>query len=251
MSSSSHVTDLLPAYALDCLDDEDLLLVAEHVSSCEQCQAELQSFQSVVDQLAFLAPEASPSADLKDRFMSRLHADLSQPVIDLPKRRVPWWNTLGRMLQRTAPAWGTVCLLIAIGLGTKSWTLWRQLHPPVNEGMAEHDHMGEMFDVVRLGCTPEAPDAAGELMIGKDGRYAVLVVVGLPPLQPGYMYQLWAVDSEQRKSSDMFEVTSHGYGSMTISIPQALLGYSQFIVTVEPAAGSPIPSGARVLETRI
>ena len=49
----------------------------------------------------------------------------------------------------------------------------------------------------------------------------------------------------------MFTVTSDGYGSMTVSIPQSLLGDSQFDVTIEPAEGSPQPTGAKVLETRV
>ena len=53
------------------------------------------------------------------------------------------------------------------------------------------------------------------------------------------------------ESGGMFTVTSYGYGSMRISIPQALVGYSQFDVTVEPSEGSPQPTGTKVLQTRI
>jgi hypothetical protein len=88
-------------------------------------------------------------------------------------------------------------------------------------------------------------------MIGKDRQYALLVVVGLPTPEPGYMYQLWVVRNGQRESGGMFTVTSDGYGSMTISVPQSLSGYSQFDVTIEPSKGSPQPTGAKVLETRV
>ncbi len=251
MSMSSHVTDLLPAYALDCLDDEDLILASEHMVVCEQCRAELQSFQAVVDQLAFIAPEATPSDGLKERIMSSLQPE--KEFMPAPKRRnrVPWWQGLGMMVRRTAPAWGLVCFLFAVGLGLGSWNFWQQLHPQPTGDMAEHDHMGEMFEVVNLGCTPQAPDAAGELMISKDGQFALLVVVGLPAPKPGQMYQLWVVRDGQPESSGMFTVTPNGYGSMTISIPHTLAGHSQFDVTIEPAHGSPSPTGPKVLETRI
>ena len=251
MNTSSHVKDLLPAYALDCLDDEESILVSEHLVTCEQCQTELQSFQTVVDQLGFVAPEATPSADLKDRIMSHLQSETPPTPAKEKKSHVPWWQGLGIMLRRTAPAWGLVCFLLAVGLGMSSWNLWQQLHPQPDGDMGEHDHVEEMFEVVKLGCTQEAPDAAGHLMIGKDGQYALLVVVGLPAPEPGYMYQLWAVRDGQRESGGMFTVTSYGYGSMTISIPQTLVGYSQFDVTIEPSEGSPQPTGAKVLETRI
>ena len=251
MSTHSHIIDLLPAYALDCLDEEDSILVSEHLVVCEQCRTELQSFQSVVDQLAFVAPEATPSDDLRDRIMGSLPLESPATQLKNQKSRVSWWKKLGFVLKRTAPAWGLVCLVCAIGLGMSSWNFWQQLHPQPPPEMGEHDHMAQMFEVVKLGCTPEAPDAAGELMISKDGHFALLVVVGLPAPEPGRMYQLWAVRNGQRASGGMFTVTSNGYGSMTISIPQELIGYSQFDVTIEPSHGSSIPTGPRVLETRI
>ena len=131
-----------------------------------------------------------------------------------------------------------------------TWSLWRQIHPQTEDGMGDHAHMAEAFEVVKLGCTPAVPNAAGELMISKDGQFALLVVIGLPILDPDYKYQLWLVRDGQRTSGGMFTVTSGGYGSMTLSLPQSLSGYSHFDVTIEPADGSPVPTGDTVLETR-
>lgn len=245
-----HVIDLLPAYALDCLDEEDSVLVSEHLTVCEQCRAELLSFQAVVDQLALAAPEATPSAGLKDRIMTRLQPETHSPREEEDDVQLPWWQRLTIVFRRTAPVWGLTCLLVAVILGISTWRLWQQIHPQPEDDMGDHAHMEEAFEVVKLGCTPAVPNAAGELMISKDGRFALLVVVGLPVLEPGYKYQLWLARDGQRTSGGMFTVTSDGYGSMTISLPQSLSGYLHFDVTIEPAEGSPVPTGETVLETR-
>jgi hypothetical protein len=245
-----HVTDLLPAYALDCLDEEDFIMVSEHLTICEQCRTELQSFQAIADQLVLLAPEATPSSDLKDRIMSHLQPaqhSLQEKEVDV---RSTWWQGLIILFKQTAPVWGLACLLLAVGLGMSTWKFWQQLHPQSEGDMGDHAHMEQALEVVKLGCTPEVPNAAGELMISKDGQFALLIVVGLPIPEPGYMYQLWGVRNGQRESGGMFTVTSNGYGSMTISIPKMLSGYSHFDVTIEPAEGSPVPTGETVLVTR-
>jgi anti-sigma-K factor RskA len=117
--------------------------------------------------------------------------------------------------------------------------------------MGAHDHMEQAFEVVRLRCTQAVPNATGQIMISKDGRFALLVVMGLPVLDPEYKYQLWLVRDGQRTSGGMFTVTSEGYGSMTISLPQSLSDYSYFDITIEPAEGSPEPTGEKVLVARV
>ena len=67
MSVEVHVSEFLPAYALDCLDPDERMQVARHVAVCSACQAELRSYESVTGQLALVAPEALPSPELKER----------------------------------------------------------------------------------------------------------------------------------------------------------------------------------------
>ena len=47
----THILELLPAYALDSLDEQDLIQVSEHLAGCAMCRAELQVFQPIVEQL--------------------------------------------------------------------------------------------------------------------------------------------------------------------------------------------------------
>jgi anti-sigma-K factor RskA len=67
----------------------------------------------------------------------------------------------------------------------------------------------------------------------------------LEPLGPDQQYQLWLI-KDGRISGGVFDVGDDGYGSLTVRAPDPLDSYT-FGVTVEPAGGSPGPTGPRVL----
>jgi len=246
MSIHNYVTDLLPAYALDCLDEEEFVSVSEHLVICEQCRTELHSFQAVADQLALAAPEATPSTEVKDRIMARVQPKKTRSLREKTPR-LPWLQRLAALIQHSAPVWGLASLLLVVVLGTSTWMLWQQTHP---QPMGTHSPT-DAFQVVRLYCTKAAPNATGQIMISKDGQFASLLTGGLPIPEPDSKYQLWLIQDGQRISGGMFSVTRDGYGSMAISVPQSLSDYSSFDITIEPAAGSPEPTGEIVLEARL
>jgi anti-sigma-K factor RskA len=101
--------------------------------------------------------------------------------------------------------------------------------------------------VVALAGTEAAPAATGTIVISGDGEYGTLVVDGLPPLDAARQYQLWLIEDGQRTSGGVFSVSSEGYGAMEIASPEPLSRYSAFGITVEPAGGSPGPTGDKVL----
>ncbi len=72
MTTASHVTEYVPAFALDCLDAEESRQVCEHLKCCPACRAELESYLAVVDQLALAAPDVEPPANVRQRLMDCL-----------------------------------------------------------------------------------------------------------------------------------------------------------------------------------
>ena len=67
---TEHIAELLPDYVLGCIDEEDTARVYRHLQVCSDCQAELQAYEVVVDQLALAACDAAPPPALKDRLMT-------------------------------------------------------------------------------------------------------------------------------------------------------------------------------------
>ncbi len=236
MAAENHVTELLPAYAIGCLDQDEVALVAQHLATCAVCRAEWRAHQAVAAQLALAAPDAAPSPDLKRRLMARVQP--SRPAV--PPAEESWRQRLAQRLQPAWPVLGLAALLVIAVLTVSNILLWQQLNAPQPTPQA--------LRTIHLVGTDAAPDALATIVVSADGRNGVLAVDGLPSLDAQHQYQLWLINSAgQRTSGAIFSVDEEGYGTATIEAPQPLLTYPAFGVTVEPFGGSPGPTGAKVL----
>lgn len=101
--------------------------------------------------------------------------------------------------------------------------------------------------VINLAGTDSAPGAVGMIVISKDGAQGTLVVDHLPALASDHQYQLWLNKDGKRVSGGVFSVDQAGYASLWVWSPSPLAGYTSFGITVEPAGGSPGPTGQKVL----
>jgi anti-sigma-K factor RskA len=132
-----------------------------------------------------------------------------------------------------------VSLLLILALGVQNLMLRQEPDEPqmTSGGMR----------IVTLRGTEAAPDATGTLVISTDGEHGTLVVDSLPPLDPTLQYQLWLIKDEQRTDGGVFSVNDEGYGAMWIYTHEPLASYPAFGITIEPAGGSPGPTGEKVL----
>jgi len=258
-----HVLSLLPAYALGILDEEESVEVSQHVASCPACRAEFQCYLAVVDQLALAAPDAAPPARLKQRLVQRVELLRPAPAQLPPPARLPWraplpcgvpllrwrrpegvravqgWRHLSALFRRAAPVWGLASLALIVALATSTIWLWQRANPRV--------HSVAGMQVVALVPTDAARGASGTLVISGDGDYGALVVDGLPPLDAAYQYQVWLIRDGQHTSGGVFSVNPHGYAAIEVMAPEPLASYPAFGITIEPAGGSPGPTGDKVL----
>jgi len=234
MSDELHVTDLLPAFALDILTEEETAQVGEHLATCRVCQAELRAYQKVADELPLALTPTAPPPKLKDQLMRDIHS--RQQPVKASSRPAPWQPLLG-LLKRSAPAWG-LALIVLLALG--NWLLWNRLNQVNSRNPTP-------LRVVALLNTKDAPLARGTLIISQDGGYGTLVVDNLLVLGEDHQYQLWLIHDGKRDSGGVFSVNSDGYASLQIDAPQPLIQYQAIGITVEPAGGSPGPTGVKVL----
>jgi anti-sigma-K factor RskA len=235
---AQHVTELIPAYVLGCLDTSDAELVERHLATCPVCQAEVESYRPIAAQIALAGPLATPPPELRTRLMARIApAPTAQPTPRMPAR-LTWSQRLAAFTQRIAPVWTPVSLLLIVALLASNLLLWRtSARAPAAVDLV----------TVQMTGTEEAPGARGVLSAPTAGQSGVLVVQGLPPLDPAQQYQLWLVQDGQRTNGGVFSVDDAGFGQLRIEAPQPLTAYGAFGVTIEPAGGSPGPTGARVL----
>lgn len=247
MSHDTHVSELLPGYALGCLDAAETESVACHLTHCAQCRAELEAFQAVADQLGFAVPDASASSGLKSRILSRIQPEKHiKPAPSLLKRERPdnAWQQILRIFRPAAPVWAITSIFIIVALAAGNWTLWQRLHS------LEHEYRIQGFQKVTLQCTHVVPEAVGQILISEDGNVGTLIVAHLPGLDPEYRYQIWLVVNGQQIPGETFMVNRNGYGAVKLLAPQSLLD-CEFEITIEPENGSPEPTGQTVLKTMV
>lgn len=220
--------DLLSAYALGSLEPDEAATVARHVATCPRCQAELADYEDVLAALATAVPDVTPSADLEDRLMARIQTQPKTTVSPTPSR---WQKFIAALQQqpRWQPAFALILLLALIG----TYLFWPQ--PAVVE--------------FTLSPAAAAPAATGTL--SADGEMLTLTVAGLPVLPPEQQYQLWLVNQDgedtQREGGAVFSVDENGAATVPVTAKRPLTDYSAFGITIEPAGGSPGPTGDRVL----
>ncbi len=272
-----HVTDLLPGYALGCLDEEDLLKVARHLPQCAACRNELSTYWAAADQLALAAPLHTPPPDLKNRMLQRVEQAAQQaaapdalvkppfsarsPVAQKPSPassingmqdghlpgRVRGWQAGGLLAALRSIfsnpvrlAIGVLVLLVAF-MGVSNYLLWQRVN-----SLQARVPQGNLM-VVHMEGTNNAPQAQGYLMVFPNEQYGTLVVENTPPLQRGYQYQLWLVRDGKRTNGGVFSVSDEGYGTLEVVADVPLVTFQSFGITIEPQGGSPGPTGKKVL----
>lgn len=230
------IIELLPAYALGCLDEDEMILVAEYLAHSPAGRAELQTIQAVADRLALAAPEATPPAALKQRLFERLQ--LSPPP-DPVRSPLSWWPKLRRSVRYPAPrsVWSLAIGLLLLLLVAGALLLWPRPGPTVPAPM----------QALPLAATGRVPAASGFLLISADGLSGAVVVDELPMLEPEQEYQLWLLGADHPAAAALFSVDELGYGGSRVQAPRPIFDYSSAEITIEPAGGSDYPTGEAVL----
>jgi len=238
MQQTKHQTiiDLLPAYALNTLDVEEAEMVAGHLASCADCRAELAAFEGVVDVLPLAAADMEPSPALKGRLMHQIRmTPQDETAVSFPTTPPTIWQQFIHSLSDliAGPRWQPLAVLAVLVLLIGAFFIWQRANSPTTQFV--------------LTATEAAPGAQGVIEVMGNGRQATLSVTGLPELDPAYQYQLWLIQDGQRTSGGVFSVQADGTQTITIGAPQPLPDYAAFGITIEPAGGSPGPTGERVL----
>jgi anti-sigma factor RsiW len=165
MDFEEHVTDLLPAFALRCLDEAEAGRVEKHLATCQTCSEELRTYQLVADQLPLAVPMVAPPERVKRALMERIES--SPPHAVSTPRRSGWWQTFSAWARQISPAWSLASMALVLLLVTSNLLLWRRVNP-LSERQAS-------MQVVNLKGTNAAPAATAIIVISMDGQHGTLV----------------------------------------------------------------------------
>ena len=236
--------DLLGAYVLGALSLEEHQRVESHLKSCKRCQDNVASYQLVVEGLLHAANPKRPPKSLRNQ----LHRQIGQPI------ETPRWR---RAVQRVpATAFGLALGLIILASINIGILLQAQRLLDRGQDAAAQQRAGQT--AMAIASYPSSQVASieedglrGTFVYDPDLPLGVMYVWGLQPPSEDQAYQAWLVDAQgQRLSGGLLTFSEDpGFGWLLIEAPTPMSEFISLGVTLEPAGGSPAPTGPRILGT--
>jgi anti-sigma-K factor RskA len=233
VTEHKEIGDLLPGYALGCLDAEEERAAREHLAGCAQCREELASLQGIVGGLASSVPATPPPAHLEGRIMAAAEKARSAPRPKLVRLR-------GR--PRSVSRFAVAAAAAIVILGAGNILQWQGSRP----SSAPAASKGLM--TLALAGRGAGAGSFGTVVLDPEDNEGVLAVRGLASLDPSRRYQLWLAKDGLRASGGSFSVDARGYGSLLLDVPAEFRNFNAFLITVEPARGSAAPTSEPVME---
>jgi anti-sigma-K factor RskA len=231
--TNNDIHHLAAAYALDALDPAERAEFEAHYPSCDVCRTDVFGFRATLTEVAAANPVA-PSADVKARVMQQvaqtrqLSPLLPEGVVDLAqRRRRASFSTL-------AAAAAAVVLLV----GAASFFVGRTTSGG-EQFAADVEQILERPDgrVVTL----DGPGSGQFKIVWSDGADQALVIADdLPDPGPGMAYELWLIDGAGPQPLGLLDPASSGSVRRALTLDGTPV---QWGVTIEPASGSPAPTG--------
>ena len=238
-----YYQDLLGAYALGAVTEEEWRAVAAHAVACEACRAEVARLRAAAQALPLAVEDREPPPALRDRIQAAVLRDLAdadRPVaaprpLPAPRREeeragVPAPLPGPRFGRRFVTPWAAAALLLAFSLGMLTWNV--RLHQALGQQ--------EVVETIALQPAEAAAGAAARLTYLEDRRVMIVSVRNLPPLSPGQVYQLWLLRDDAPVPAGIF-----AQPTAECAVAADPAEYQAVAITVEPGPwGSPSPSGA-------
>jgi anti-sigma-K factor RskA len=225
------VDELGAAFALGALEPDEVRAVRDHLATCTEPHAELQSLLGADAVLAMSLEPVEPSPALRERVMASIERTAQErapavrpPAAEEPPRRGGWLDWLSPRVARPL-AIAAVAALLAVG----AWgvTLQGQL--------AERDRaLRAVADAIAEGETAfRVEGSAGRgYVVDTPGSGAALVVADLAALPADRIYELWLLDAAGTPVAvGTFRPTDAEVA--VVSLERDLAGYMTFAVTVE------------------
>ena len=249
------IDEMLPAYAVNGLDEADRALVEAHLLSCDR-HADSAVWGAVALRLADLAPAIAPPEGLRARILAIPHAaadpvattepivtdetaapvEVVAPVVMASETRVPTTRSEDSDRSSRTPTpirsfrmpYALAAAFAGLAVFFAGWT-----------ALLLTGDSGSGTQAALVASTAEGGIEARASYIG-DEQVALVRFDGLPPLPAGSDYQLWAIGPGAAPTPAGILNTDGGRALSSVA-GQFESGWT-FAVTVEPEGGSPAPT---------
>ncbi len=258
-ATDPRILDLLPAYVLGALEEEDRRAVdAALVADDPDLDRELRSWTGQLEALAATVPSVEPSALVRARVLSATGG----PTRAGGETRRSWLlaasvalavlgGWLGLENVRLRERLATV-VAERDGLAERQTSLARDLESTRQEleraVMAGRIVGAPGTRAVVLAGLGSLPGASGHAYHDPGTRQAVFYAADLPRLAADQDYQLWFIAEGVPVSAGVFEVDEAGRALHLVADVAAPESIQAWAVTVEPVGGVEQPTGEMVLK---
>jgi anti-sigma-K factor RskA len=256
-----QIEELLPFYALDAVTEEERKLVEEYLAAHPEARRQVEEMRVTASELPLSVAPVEPPPSAKKALMSRVAADArererssarARPAVESqPSRRVARFENFFRAFSLAAAA---IAILWVIILNVQVARLQNEISALNNRLAAQSESLDRVIAnlpqtnpssviTVSLKGTEVQPQVQGQLIVDPDSQSAVLVISGLPELEPGRTYQVWLIDGGAPVSAGLLAVDENGQAVFIITSEAAIGSFNSLGISIEPEGGSAAPTG--------
>ena len=226
----AEAEELLGAYALDALPEDETRRVEEHLRTCAEHRALATELRRTSILLPLTVDEGNPSPDLRARIVEAVKATPAQPApraepvaagreargtAVMPLRGISRLSSWAARSSRLAVA-AAVALALGIG-GLIGYQLGHSGQAPLTYTFQ--------------GDAAAAPGAEARLVYFKDRKQAVVAATGLPRLAAGQVYEMWLIKNGVPVDKG---ISTSASGDIGAQVSGDLSEFQQFAITIEP-----------------
>lgn len=257
MDDKQNIQDLLASYALGSLDQEEVNQVEALLAKSHSARDEVIQYQQVADLIGLSAAAIEPSAGFEDRLFARIknspaesgvESKVQPPAVPRPHRPEstppPFFERLSGFFAQ--PVWQLAGgLALVFMLFTSSYLMFQNRQMQNELDLAVNNSGLPTFE---LASVRGIESNTGLIVMSLDGVNGTAIIDGMELPAADSQYQLWLIEDGEIEAGPTFELNEVGYGARWVRSAKPLSSYDHFMITLEPAGGSLIPTGATVLE---
>jgi anti-sigma-K factor RskA len=265
---SPDIHTLTGAYAVDALSDDERQVFESHLGACGPCRQEVAELQATAARLGGSLHEPPP-AELKGRVLVAIDRTRQEPpssddrswpdagsadpdpaspagghgdeLADARARRARAAGPPRWVLGVVGAAAGVLAIAV-VGLGVAVASLGERLE----QMEAAAGQLTEVMTAADAETVSVAVDGTVVRIVMSPGRgEAVVLVDGMAPAPDDHAYELWLIHDDVRVPAGVFDVDDRGRATRVVTGDMATV--TAIGVTVEPAGGSPQPTGEPVM----
>ncbi len=269
-----HPLDMLEAYALRALDDEEAAQVEAHLNECGACTREASRLQRTAARLGESVERIAPPAVLRARLLDAVAPVGAEPVAAeavaaKARRRVLDPRFVLPIAAAVVAGLFSLTVVMNVRLADRTdflemdnATLTAQAASAieVEARMAERVRQLQITSywlanpsnqTLTLFPTGGAGSSRGILLVRNDGKAAVLLLSGMNERPPTSTYQIWLMRRGDRVLVGTVVVDERGWGTTTMWPKESIFQYDKVELVTETTSGAVASPKDMVLEGKI